>query len=151
MDSPPVKKRVFKVVPSAPAPPPPPPPMKPRVFKIVAPPPPPSSPEPMKQRVFKVAKQIAPPPPPAPKTRILKVARRPAPPVTTLIVFTKHDRFSGEQLDDEGLSAGAARAALLPRRPAPPLPAIRQSFPAGTGITFREHLNYLREKLAAEK
>jgi len=105
----------------------------------------------MKQRVFKVAKQIAPPPPPAPKTRILKVARRPAPPVTTLTVFTKHDRFSGEQLDDEGLSAGAARAALLPRRPAPPLPAIRQSFPAGTGITFREHLNYLREKLAAEK
>ena len=145
-DSPPVKKRVFKVVPSTPAPPPP---MKPRVFKVAPPPPPPSSPEPMKQRIFKVAKQITtPPPPPAPKTRILKVARA-APPVTTLTVFTKHDRFSGEQLDDEMEAAGAARAALLPRRPAPPIPAVLQV--QTTEQMLREHMRGVRERLKGQK
>jgi len=124
-EAPPVKKRVFKVLPAAPPP------------------------TPMKTRIFKVAKQIAPPPPPpTPQTRKFKIVR-PAPTSTALTIFTKHDRFSGEQLDDEGLAAGAARDALLPRKPAPPLPKIRQVQTPEDAL--REHLRAVMEKMKNQK
>ena len=106
---------------------------------------------PVKKRVFKVVSPAAPPPTPPMKQRIFKVARKIAPPPTStaLTLFTKHDRFSGEQLDDEMEAAGAARAALLPRRPAPPIPAVLQV--QTTEQMLREHMRGVRERLKGQK
>jgi len=105
---------------------------------------------PVKKRIFKVAVPKAPPPTPM-KKRIFKVAQKIAPPPTStaLTLFTKHDRFSGEQLDDEGEAAGAAAAALLPRRPAPPLPKIRQQ--QTPEDVLREHMRGVKERMKSQK